>query len=113
MPCRGLGQQCALFARDQLASCDAYAGNYGNLPKAAIGCQFSHESLVVGNGRLWILRAFHIGIAAPMLERPASTKFHILYAEESHIHYPALSQDTISLLQIIDDLCFQKMRIKG
>jgi len=68
---------------------------------------------MIGNGGLWIPRAFYIGIAAPMLERPASTKFHILYAEESHIHNPVSSQNAISLPQIINDFVLQKMRVKG
>ena len=59
---------------------------YGNLSEATIRRQFNHESFVVGDGRLWIPRAFYIGIVAPMRERPASAKFHVLYAEKSHIH---------------------------
>jgi hypothetical protein len=60
----------------------------------------------LGDGRLWISRTFHIGIAAPVLERPASTKFDMLYAEKIHIRDTASSQDAISLLQIIGDLSF-------
>ena len=72
---------CPWLARDQLALC-ASLRTYGNLSEATIRRQFNHESFVVGDGRLWIPRAFYIGIVAPMRERPASAKFHVLYAKK-------------------------------
>jgi hypothetical protein len=62
-----------LLARDQF-------GGYTHTPdrnvsETAIDYQLGHESLVVGDGRLWILWVFYVGITASMLEGPATAKF--------------------------------------
>ena len=65
------------IARDQLGL-GCHTPSYGNLPEATIGCPFRHEARE-GDCRLWIPRAFYIGIVG----RPALTKVHMLYAMRS------------------------------
>src|SRR6516165_4191451 len=87
----------ALFARDQFGLSSSPGRVYGDLTEAAIRRQPSHEAFVVGDGRFWISRTFHIGVAVSMLEGPSSAKFHMLYAEKINIHCSPNSQDAISL----------------
>jgi hypothetical protein len=62
-----------LLARDQFGGY-TYTPDR-NFSEATIDCQFGHESLLVGDGRLWILWVFYVGITASMLEGPATAKF--------------------------------------
>ena len=95
-------RQQALLARDQLARYAARPDR--NFPETTIRCQFGHESLMVCDGSLWISRVFYVGITAPVSECPATTKLDMFNAEKSRKHYAVYSQDSVSLVQIIDEL---------
>ena len=86
-----------------------FFGSYGDFTESAFFGQVDHESLVIRDSRLWILRAFDIRTAAPMSEGPSSTEFYMLNAEESHEHDPISPQDAIRFLHIFNEFCFEQM----
>ena len=97
----GRPDRSGLFTRNQGAlgvsshTCDRH------LVEFRASCQVYQKRLVISNGCLRILLSFDVSVAAPMRERPSSTKFYMLYAKKGQMHNAAISKNTKAFHKII------------